>query len=287
MASGDDVYVFDLIRDVWRRKVLVLVVPLLVASAAAGVVLLMPSWYTAEVLLAPADERTSVGIGGPLGSLANLAGISVGGGDTVEANAVLQSRDLARAFIESENLLPVFFEKQWDAEKQTWKDANPENHPDIRDAVDYWDRSLRDVNEDRRTKLVRLAVQWTDPDLAAKWANRFADLLNEHMRRRALADAERSIEYLRGELAKTNEVVLQQSISRLIESEMQRVTMARGNAEFAFKVIDRAEVPKRRSSPQRVTVVLAAGLLSGIATLAFVIWGALFQRHTTARRIGD
>jgi uncharacterized protein involved in exopolysaccharide biosynthesis len=244
MMAADEIYLFDLARDVWRRKVLILSIPLAASLIASGIVLVVPSWYTAEVLLAPADQRTSVGVGGSLGSLVDLAGISVGGGDTVEAIAVLNSRDLARTFIENENLLTVFFADQWDATRNVWKDQNPESQPDIRDAVQYWDESLRQMTEDRRTKLVRLTVRWKDPVLAAKWANQFADLLNERMRQRALADAQASIEYLREELANTNEVVLQQSISRLIESEMQKVTMARGNSEFAFKVIDRAEVPR-------------------------------------------
>jgi uncharacterized protein involved in exopolysaccharide biosynthesis len=279
--AAEEIFLFDLVRDVWRRKWLVMGVAFLAACVAAGLSLLMPNWYTAEVLLAPAEERTTVGIAGPLGSLANLAGISVGGGDTAEANAVLNSRDLARTYIQRENLLTVFFAKQWDATQKKWKQNDPEDQPDIRDAVRYWDRNLRTVSEDRKTKLVRLTVEWKDPVLAAKWANEFADLLNDRMRQRALTDAQTSIVYLREELGKTNEVVLQQSISRLIESEMQKITMARGNPEFAFKVIDRAEVPKRKSSPQRVLIVFAAAFLGGATTVAFVLWGALQRRRGT------
>src|SRR5919109_2717895 len=140
--AAEEIFLFDLVRDVWKRKWLVMGAGFLAACVAAGLSLLMPNWYTAEVLLAPAEERTSVGIAGPLGSLANLAGISVGGGDTVEANAVLKSRDLARTYIERENLLTVFFAKQWDAKLGKWKQDDPEDQPDIRDAVRYWDRNL-------------------------------------------------------------------------------------------------------------------------------------------------
>lgn len=278
----EEVFLFDLVRDVWRRKWFVMTVAFGAACLAAGLSLLMPNWYTAEVLLSPAEERTSVGIAGPLGSLANLAGISVGGGDTAEANAVLNSRELARTYIQREDLLPVFFARQWDAKRKKWKQDDPEDQPDIRDAVRYWDRNLRTVSEDRKTKLVHLTIEWKDPVLAAKWANEFAELLNDRMRQRALADAQTSIDYLREELAKTNEVVLQQSISRLIESEMQKITMARGNPEFAFKVIDRAEIPKRKSSPQRVLIVLAAAFLAGAAAAGFVLWSAVQQRRTVA-----
>jgi uncharacterized protein involved in exopolysaccharide biosynthesis len=278
---SEDVYLFELVGDVWARKWRIIGVSFAVSVVVAGLTLLMPNWYTAEVLLAPAEERTSVGISGPLGSLANLAGISVGGGDSAEATAVLKSRDLARTYIQRENLLTLFFAKQWDAKSNKWKQSDPEDQPDIRDAVRYWDRNLRTVSEDRKTKMVRLSVEWKDPVLAAKWANEFAVLLNDRMRERALTDAQTSIEYLRNELAKTNEVVLQQSISRLIETEMQKLMMARGNPEFAFKVIDRAEVPKRKSSPQRALLTIGAAFLAGCGMVAYIFWGALQRRRAT------
>lgn len=281
---SEEVYLFELIGDVWRRKWRIIGVAFAVSVVVAGLTLLMPNWYAAEVTLAPGEERTSAALAGPFSSLANLAGISVGGGDTTEAVAVLKSRDLARTFIEREDLLTVFFAKRWDAQQKRWKDTDPEKQPDMRDAVRYWDQALRGVAEDRRTRIVKLTVEWKDAELAAKWANGFADLLNERMRQRALDDAQTSIEYLRNELVKTNEVVLQQSISRLIETEMQKLMMARGNPEFAFKIIDRAEVPKRKSSPQRALLTIGAGFLSGCGMVAFIFWRSLERRRAAQRK---
>lgn len=281
---SEEVYLFELIGDVWRRKWRIIGVAFAVSVVVAGLSLLLPNWYTAEVTLAPGEERTSAALAGPFSSFANLAGISVGGGDTTEAVAVLKSRNLARTFIERENLLTVIFAEQWDAQRKRWKDSDPEKQPDMRDAVRYWDKALRSVAEDRRTRIVKLTVEWKDAELAAKWANGFADLLNESMRQRALDDAQTSIEYLRNELAKTNEVVLQQSISRLIEAEMQKLMMARGNPQFAFKVIDRAEVPKRKSSPQRALLTIGAGFLTGCGMVVFIFWGALQRRRTAQSR---
>lgn len=281
---SEEVYLFELIGDVWRRKWRIIGVAFAVSVVVAGLSLLLPNWYTAEVTLAPGEERTSAALAGPFSSLANLAGISVGGGDTTEAVAVLKSRDLARTFIERENLLTVIFAEQWDAQQKRWKDTDPEKQPDMRDAVRYWDQALRSVAEDRRTRIVKLTVEWKDAELAAKWANGFADLLNERMRQRALDDAQTSIEYLRNELVKTNEVVLQQSISRLIETEMQKLMMARGNPEFAFRIIDRAEVPKRKSSPPRALLTIGAGFLTGCGMVVFIFWGALQRRRTAQSR---
>ena len=73
------------------------------------------------------------------------------------------------------------------------------------------------------------------------------------MRQRALAEAEANVKYLRREFESTSIVALQQSISGLLENEMQKLMLARGNSEYAFRIIDRAEVPRAPSKP-RVTL---------------------------------
>ena len=56
----------------------------------------------------------------------------------------------------------------------------------------------------------------------------------------------------------TNVVSLQQSIGRVLESEMQRLMLARGNEEFSFRIIDPAKPPKLPSEPKRAQIILVA-----------------------------
>jgi hypothetical protein len=83
--------------------------------------------------------------------------------------------------------------------------------------------NVRKIDEDSRTGLVTLSIEWRDPQRAAEWANLLAVRLNEHMRQRALAEAEANVKYLRHEFESTPIVVLQQSISGLLENEMQKL----------------------------------------------------------------
>jgi uncharacterized protein involved in exopolysaccharide biosynthesis len=53
-------------------------------------------------------------------------------------------------------------------------------------------------------------------------------------------------------------------MGRVLEGEMQKLMLARGNDEFSFKVVDPATPPKLPDSPKRVLVVVAttvAGVL--------------------------
>jgi uncharacterized protein involved in exopolysaccharide biosynthesis len=217
---------------------------------------------------------------GPLSGLAALAGINLGETSKAEPLAVLRSRDFARRFIEKQNLLTTLFANKWDAAAGKWK-TSVDDTPDLRDAVEYFEKHVRTVGEDRKTGLVVLTVDWKDPKAAASWANAMAQQINSQTRQRAIADAQKSIAYLRAELDATTQVSLQQSISKLLESQLQNMMVARGNEEYAFRVVDRAYVPKKRYKPQRVLLILGASIVGAFLAGAYL---ALFGTGSTPPR---
>jgi uncharacterized protein involved in exopolysaccharide biosynthesis len=187
--------------------------------------------------------------------------------------AVLKSKDFAREFIEDKDLLPVLMYDRLEAKPPV----------DIRDAVQRFDLDVRSLAEDKKTGLMTLSITWTDPVLATDWANELVRRANERLRAQALQEAERNIKYLQGEIAATNVTSLQQAIGKVIESEMQKLLLARGNEEYAFKVIDKAVEPKKRARPQRVTLVLIAALAGGLLSLMLIMAGHLLRQEKAKR----
>lgn len=270
------------LRRLWEGRWWILGATALSIAAAAIYLVVTPPWFRAEVVLMPADGRSVPSLPGSLaglGGLAGLAGISIGGGSTAEPLAVLTSRDFTSDFVNEHALMPVLFAEYWDARRGAWKEPDPATWPDDRDAVKLFDERIRSVYEDKRTAKIRLSIEWTDPVVAANWANAMVDDLNGKMRQRALDDAETNLAYLRKELAATPLVTVQQSIGRLIEGEMQKAMLAKGEREFSFRVIDRAEPPKWRAGPRRA-LVLALATLAGAAVgmLLSLLRGALAGR---------
>ena len=224
-------------------------------------------WFQADVVSMPSNAKSVPGLAGQLGALgglASLAGISIGGGGTAEPIAVLKSRDFTGAFITEQNILPIIFADKWDAQTNGWSQKDPKRQPDLRDAIKYFQENIQTVTDDKKTGLVKLSIEWTDPKLAAMWANTLIAQLNNRLRDRALVEADANVKYLRQELAATDVLALQQSIGRLLETELQKLMLARGNKEFAFRVIDRAVVSKTRSRPKRVQVLILGGILGGM-----------------------
>jgi uncharacterized protein involved in exopolysaccharide biosynthesis len=249
---------------IWRGKWLIVSVTTVLALASISYALLATEWYRAEVLLAPADARATPTLAGQLGGLAALAGVTVGGGDSAEPIAVLKSRGFARSFVEDFDLTRTFFAEEWDAENNRWAGSDSTKWPDVRDAVTYFHERVLSVNVDRNTGLVTLAIEWKNAELAAKWAEELVERLNAKVRGRALSEAEENVTYLQNELMQTNVVTLQQSIGRLLENELQKLMLAKGNEEFAFKILDPPQAPKEPVRPRRLLISVIGTMLGAL-----------------------
>jgi uncharacterized protein involved in exopolysaccharide biosynthesis len=259
---------FEIWSIVRRGKWVVIFTTAIFTAAALAYALEADAWYRAEVLLKVADPKQGQGLlsqlGGGVGGLASLAGIDVGSNKSAEPIAVLKSRELAAAFIEEQNLLPVFFASKWDASANRWKSSDPNKQPDVRDGIRYFERTVLKVVEDKKTSLITLSIDWTDAKTAATWVNLLVDRVNNRMRERALTEGDTSMNYLKQELVGTTLVPLQQSIGRVMESQLQQLVLARSTNEYAFRIIDHAQVPKWRDHPKR-SLVVALAFFAGIA----------------------
>jgi uncharacterized protein involved in exopolysaccharide biosynthesis len=269
------------IESVWKGRWLVFAFVVGFALLAAAYALFATEWYTSEAVLMPAGNKNTQGLSGQLESLGLLAGLAgaLGSTRTAEPIGVLKSRDFARQFIEEQGLLHVLLADKWDATKGRWKESDPRRQPDMRDAIEYFDKHVLLVNEDKKTGMITIGTQWKDAAIAASWTNRIVARLNEEMRQRALTEGEANVAYLQKELAETDIVEMKLALSRILETELQKVMVARGDKQFAFKVVDHADVPKWRSWPKRKVILAVGILMGGLAGLA-----AVFLRESIARR---
>jgi len=256
----------------WGRKWLILGAALIVGGGACITAFVLPREYDASIVIAPvADDGTSGrggGLGslvGQLGGLASITGLSLTGNERkAESMAILQSESLTERFIAENNLLPKLFYAKWDAANHRWNAMPPEKIPTLWKANEYFKKSVRKVSTDTKTGLSTLTITWTDPKIAATWANELVDLANNTIRGRTIEESERNIAYLNEQLAKSSMVSVQNSVSLLLESEIKKVMLARGSKEYAFRILDTAVAPERPSFPNR-TAWTAIGLFLGAA----------------------
>jgi uncharacterized protein involved in exopolysaccharide biosynthesis len=290
--DDDSIDLPELIRRLWegRRWIIgsTVVLTVLLTSAA----FMITPVYRATVVMVPASNEVN-DMGGALssavgqfGGLAALAGINLGSGDTTEESlAVLRSREFTERFIVDKNLMPKLFPKQWDAAAGKWK-TEGNAQPTLARAYKRFDASIRQTARDKKTGLVTMRIDWTDPDEAASWANELIRRLNAEMRKRAIERSDASIAFLEKELASTTLVGMREAIPRLMEAQIKQRMLANVLQEYAFRVVDSAMAPDRtdRVWPNK-PVLVAAGLIGGFAIGAvFVLVLASFRRRNKVVR---
>ena len=244
-----------------------------VGGALAGVLVahLQSKIYRADVLVMPATQGTSSPLRsliGQYGGLASLAGVdlSKGGSSTAATVAVLKSRSFIEKYIADRNLLPVLFWRSWNASAGSWKVKSGQQPPSLQDGYGVFIKSVMHVEEDKDKDLITISIEWRDPQLAAQWANDLVRRLNEAARARAIADAERSIEYLGKELEHTQAVEIRESIYSLLQMQINNRMLANTRPDFAFSVLDPAQAPERNKYVRPIPLLLAAiGFFAGTA----------------------
>lgn len=265
LQADDEIDLFGLVDLVWRRRWLVIAITAIAGVIAVVMALLAEPVYRAQVVVTEVRDNTSAGgVGGSLlgqlGGLANLAGINIGAADDVSRSnqAVLKSRHLAEEFVRRNKLVPEMFRKS-------------KLKPTLWRAVESFKGGVVTISDDIRQGKTTIAVEWTDPALAAKWANGYVALANELIRARALEDASRNVAYLKEQIALTGVVELQRVMYALIQSETKTLMLANARAEYAFAVVDPAVVPELRIRPARTLMVLTGGVLGFCAAVFLVV----------------
>ncbi len=276
MPEEDEIDLLEYWNVIWKKKLFIFGVSFLAAVLAAGAALTMPNIYRAEALLAPVGGEESKGglssmLGG-LGGIASLAGVSLGGGGSVEQNiAVLKSREFIWGFVNDEKLMSVLFEDDWDDEKKQWLETDKENQPTLWDA---WRLLIEDgvlsVSVDKDSGLVHLSMDWEDPEFAAIWVKKLVYRVNTYLREQAIQQSERKLQYLNDELSKTKIAENRQALFELISTEQKQAMLANTQQDFAFRVIDPAVVPDKKIKPKRAIIVILTAFVVGFLAVVFV-----------------
>lgn len=256
---------------------------LLSAAAFTAAAFIMTPIYRATAILVPASTGQNsgalAGALGQLGGVASLAGISMGprGSLTDEALAVLRSRGFTERFIADENLMPKLFAKRWDAVSGRWKTGEA---PTPAKAYQYFNEKVRSIDQDKKTGIVTLQIDWRDRDESAAWANELVERLNQEMRRRAIMEADASLGFLKSELQSTTEVVSRESIGRLMESQLKQRMVADVSQEYAFRFVDRA-MPADADNPvrpQKLAMIVAGPILGLLFGVVFALVARKWRR---------
>lgn len=266
----DEIDLFELWATVAANKKTIGLFTLVFATLATLAAFIMTPVYEADVVIGFADDSGGASalssLASQYGGLAEMAGISLGGDSAKDTYlAYLKSRDLAEGFIGDNNLIPVIFYKDWDTEKKRWDIKDPDDIPTEWDAYKRFSEKIMDVQQDKKTGIITLSIKWKDRLQAVAWANALVQRANAKLREKAINDSQKTLTYLKEELQKTNIVEVQQTIYRVMESQIKTMMLANTNEQFAFKVIDPARpVDEDEFVKPKRPLIIALGTFGGL-----------------------
>lgn len=205
--------------------------------------------YRAYVTLAPAmplvnPAPTSVADGLlDLGDTGNI-GVFQARTSANHAFALLRSRAISRRFIETEGLLPILFADQWDPEKQTWRESDSSRQPTLSDALRLFEQEVRFMSKSDSTGFIRVNIEWSDPGLAADWANRLVAMTDTLIREQDIEEARQSIRYLEQQAQNAQLESIKLLLYKLMESHAKTIMLAKVKDAYVFTVVDPAVAPQ-------------------------------------------
>ncbi|MBF0602695.1 MAG: hypothetical protein HQL07_03260 [Nitrospirae bacterium] len=242
--------------------------------------------YRAEVLITAVGEQQGPSFGGGLSGLASIAGLSIGGPSGSGSNlAIFQSRSFLEKFITDEKVAEILNGNKPSAAKDSGGgEKSPSADTLLWNTVDAF-KGLITISTERKDGIIAVSVEWHDRHQAAKWANLLVQRLNDHLRNLAIQEAEKSIEFLNNELAKTQVTQLRQALANLLETQIQKIMMSKIRPEFAYSTVDPAIAPPEGMfvKPKRKQMVMI-GFVWGVVlgSLTAVLFHLLRRKRNPA-----
>lgn len=226
------------------------------------------------------------------GGLASLAGVSLPGREESSraqlGMALITSRSFISDFVERRGILPdlmavdawdlqtdqvSYDPKVYDAANGEWvrKVKAPfEPKPSLLEAHEAFEKILS-VSQDKKTGYVTVSIDHKSPSLAAQWVNWLIEDVNSAVKAQDVAEAEKSIEYLREQVTNTSLADLQAVFFDLIQSQTETVMLAEVRQEYVFKTIDPAIAPEKKSKPPRALICILGTLLGVMLGVVYVL----------------
>ena len=290
----DEIDLRELFAVLWAGKVKIVAITAVFAVASVIYALSVPNQYKATALLAPAQQDSGgiSGALGQLGGLASLAGVSIGGGDSSEAQVaqeIMKSWSFIEGFIADNDLaVEVYAAEGWskgsnelkidddlyDTETKTWSvknNARGEVGPPSSWELFESFSELLAVSEDKKSGLVSVSIEYYSPQIAKQWVDLYVESINRFMQQRQIDKVTRNINYLQEQIEKTAIAEMQEVFYTIIEEQTKNKMLAEASPDYVFVAVGPSMVPELKSQPKRALICILGTLLGGMLSVLLVL----------------
>ena len=289
----DEIDLRELFGVLWAGKIKIIAITAVFAIASIIYALSVPNQYKATALLAPAQSGGGglSGALGQLGGLASLAGVSLGGGESGEAQIaqeIMKSWSYIEGFIADNNLaVEVYAAEGWnkgsntleinnntyDVETNEWlveDESGAIGTPSSWKLFESFSQILS-VSEDKNSGLVSVSIEYYSPQIAKQWVDMYVESINRFMQQRQVNKVTRNIAYLQEQIGKTSIAEMQEVFYTIIEEQTKNKMLAEASPDYVFVAVGPSMVPELKSQPKRALICILGTLLGGMLSVLLVL----------------
>ena len=289
----DEIDLRELFGVLWAGSRKIIAITAVFAFVSVIYALSVPNQYKATALLAPAQSDSSdlSGALGQLGGLASLAGVSIGGGESSEAQIaqeIMKSWSFIEGFITDNDLaVELSAAEGWskgsnelqindgvyDTENKQWL---VENESGVKGPPSSWNlfqafSGRLAVSEDKKLGLVSVSIEYYSPQIAKQWLDMYVAAINAHMQKRQMAKVTNNINYLQAQIENTSIAEMREVFYTIIAEQTKNKMLAEASPEYAFVAVSPSMVPEEKSQPQRALICILGTLLGGMLSVMLVL----------------
>ena len=285
--NKDEIDFGELFQILMSKKLLVSSITLSAAIISVIYSLYLPNVYLSQSILSPASSQES--LSDKLGAFSSFApaipGISL---PKTSVNKSLEGIERIRSYdffterflpnIQYENLVAakrwnkanntiIYDKKIFNQSEQIWSEK-----PTNQEAYETYTEILSVLQSDK-TSLVSMSIEHVSPYIAEKWLNLIIKNINDHMREIDKNVARNSIEFLNISASNTNLAEIKSVIFKLMENQIQTLTLAESNEYYVFRPISSPIAPEKKFKPVRSIICILGtmlGLIIGIASALII-----------------
>ena len=284
----DEITLRELISVLWGGRILIFCVTTVVAIASIIISLSITNVYTSESVLVNRDKQDS-----PMSNfsgLASLAGVdlSAQGASLNKVMGIIESREFVKHLITFDNILPslmaaqsynantkeiIFDDEIYNHETKSWVRDAPANRgvvPSYIEAHKEYSEMIS-MTKDRLTGHVSLKVEHVSPIFAKEFLSLVINEANNVQRNIDVDSSTKALLYLRDQLSRTPQVEIRDSISKLIENQLETQMMASIHDDYVLMTLEPPFIPERKSGPIRSLIVILSTLVGGLLSASIVL----------------
>lgn len=287
IAPETEIDLGSVVRTVWAGRFWVLVSMLAFGVSGLLYSFSTPPKYKSFGVYAVAKNSVRGAIETPLGSIASIAGLNIGGGtgtsDLDEASKLVSSFPFLIDFIRKENLAPLLVAvKGWDksADEIVWNEDiyDQQRGAWVKSGGNRWASDqlqlYREIESrltfelDARTGLVTISFLHESPKAAYDIVKSVVGALNDHFQSRDVLSAKKNIAYLQDKIDETSVSEMRSVFYGMIEVQTKNLMLAEVGNEYLFREIVRPIIPEK---PSGMSVVVVVGLSAAVG-IVFAIF---------------